>query len=103
MTSIQQKQGQGQGSAQQVGGPGLAGDSAAILAEIRESLNTVKRDMTNGYARMAQQGGAAAAKCPEVACSSTGMLALLLGGQLILIIAYMMYRDSKESQAKKFY
>jgi hypothetical protein len=61
--------------------------------------------MTNGYARLQQQAGGAAqsVSCPELSCSSTTMVALLLGGQLIIIIAFMMYKDNKENQAKKFY
>ena len=30
-------------------------------------------------------------------------VAMLLGGQLVIILGYLMYKDSKESQAKKFY
>ena len=94
----------GTGSAQQVAGPGVPADVQNMMAEIKDSLNHMKRDMNNGYARMQQQGGGGgAAKCPEVACSSTSVLALLLGGHLFVIIAYLMYRDSKETQAKKFY
>jgi len=100
VTNIQQNQGKGQGSVQQVGGPGLPADVAAMIAEMRDNINHVKRDMTNGYARMQQQG---APKCPEVSCSSTTVIAMLLGGQLVIILGYLMYKDSKESQAKKFY
>jgi len=108
VTSIQQNQGKGQGSVQQVSGPGVNTDMQNMIAEIRDSLNHVKRDMTNGYARMQQQAGAAGGKggaisCPDVSCSSTTMVALLLGGQLIIIIAFLMYKDNKENQAKKFY
>ena len=62
--------------------------------------------MTNGYARLQQQAGGSggqAAKCPELSCSSTTMVALMLGAQLIIIVAFLMYKDNKESQAKKFY
>ena len=101
VTTIHSNQGRGQGTVQQVGGPGADSDVTNMVAEIRESLNHVKRDLTNGYARM--QGMNTGAKCPEVSCSSNMMLMLLLGGQLIVLISYMMYRDSKEAQSKKFY
>jgi len=105
VSNIQQNQGRGQGSAQQVAGPGTNADMQNMISEIRDSLNHVKRDMTNGYARLQQQAGGAAqsVSCPELSCSSTTMVALLLGGQLIIIIAFMMYKDNKENQAKKFY
>jgi mannose-binding lectin 1 len=97
VTNIQQNQGRGQGSAQQVSGPGTNADMQNMIAEIRDSLNHVKRDMTTGYARLQQQAGAAgvSASCPEISCSSTTMVALLLGGQLIIIVAFLMYKDNK--------
>jgi len=105
VTNIQQNQGRGQGSVQQVAGPGTNADVTNMMTEIRDSLNHVKRDMNTGYARLQQQagGGGGAIKCPEIACSSTGVIAIMLGAQLILIVAFMMYKDSKETQAKKFY
>lgn len=101
VTTIHTNQGRGQGTVQQVGGPGANSDVTNMVAEIRESLNHVKRDLANGYARM--QGMNTGGKCPEVSCSSNMMLMLLLGGQLVVLISYMMYRDSKEAQSKKFY
>lgn len=101
---MHQTQSKGQGTVQQVGGPGMGSDVSGLFAEIRDSLNTVKRDMNNGYARMQQQaGGGSAAKCPDVSCPSTMVLVALLGGQLVIILGYLMFRDSKDNQAKKFY
>ena len=94
----------GQGSVQQVGGPGAQPDLLPMVSEIRESLNNVRRDLTNSYARQQQGGGAAAAKdCPTPTCVTGLTVALLLGGQLILLLGYLMYRDSREASAKKFY
>jgi len=103
VTSIQGAQGRGQATVQQVGGQGMI-DNGPILSEIRDSLNHVKRDMANQYAG-GRAGGSAQAqvKCPEVACSSNMMLFAALAVQLVLLMAYLMYRDSKEQQAKKFY
>jgi hypothetical protein len=101
---IQAAQQRGQGSVQQVGGPGAQPDLLPMVSEIRESLNSVRRDLTNSYARQAQQGGGAAKDCPAPAACVTGTtVALLLGGQLILLLGYLMYRDSREASAKKFY
>jgi len=101
VSSIQQAQGRGTATVQQVGGGGDM-QMQQVINEIRDSVNRVKMDMQNGYAR---QGGQKAAQttCPEVACVSTMMLVGALACQLVMIMAYLMYRDSKEQQAKKFY
>ena len=104
VTNIQAAQQRGQGSVQQVGGPGAQPDLLPMVSEIRESLNNVRRELTNSYARQQQGGGAAAAKdCPTPTCVTGLTVALLLGGQLILLLGYLMYRDSREASAKKFY
>jgi len=82
---------------EQVGG---AGNMAGVISEIRDSLNHVKRDMANQYAGGRAQ---AAPACPQVSCVSSMMLMGALAVQLVLLMAYLMYRDSKEAQAKKFY
>ena len=107
MSSIQQSQGQGrgQGTAQQVprwGGGGPDPQLQQIVTEIRDGLNRVKIDMQNGYGRQ-PSGQTGTVKCPEVACVHSLTLIAFLAVQLVLIMAYLMYRDSKEQQAKKFY
>ena len=105
VSSIQQSQGQGrgQGTAQQVGGGGGPDPQLQqIVTEIRDGVNRVKMDMQNGYARQ-PSGQTGTVKCPEVACVSSVTLIACLAVQLVLIMAYLMYRDSKEQQAKKFY
>ena len=104
VTNIQQSQARGQGSVQPVGGGG--GDTAyltSVLNEVRDSVNRVKMDMQNGYARPTggQQQGQPA--CPTVSCVSTMVLVGALAVQLVLIMAYLMFKESKEQQAKKFY
>merc|ERR550519_2684942 len=100
VSSIQQAQGRGTGSVQQVGGGGDM-QMQQVINEIRDSVNRVKMDMQNGYARQGQKQGQVT--CPEVACVSTMMLVGALACQMVMIMAYLMYRDSKEQQAKKFY
>jgi len=104
VSSIQQSQGQGrgQGTAQQVGGGGPDPQLQQIVTEIRDGVNRVKMDMQNGYGRQ-PSGQTGTVKCPEVACVSSVTLIACLAVQLVLIMAYLMYRDSKEQQAKKFY
>jgi len=99
------------GSAQPVGGGGGGSgpDYSGTLSELRESLNLVRRDMTTANAKLSAQAQQAPLKCPEVAaggggnCVSTTVFIVLLAIQMVVIIAYLMYRDSKEAQAKKFY
>jgi mannose-binding lectin 1 len=86
----------------QVGGPGTPPDLLPMVSEIREAVNNVRRDLTNSYARQQQQQGGAK-DCPAPSCVSGMTVALLLGGQLILLLGYLMYRDSREASAKKFY
>merc|ERR1719334_2155243 len=100
VSSIQQAQGRGTGTVQQVGGGGDL-QMQQVINEIRDSVNRVKMDMQNGYARQGQKQGQVS--CPEVTCVSTMMLVGALACQLVMIMAYLMYRDSKEQQAKKFY
>lgn len=105
VSSIQGAQARGQGTVQQVGGQGMV-DNGPLLSEIKDMLNHVKRDLANQYTGgRGSQGGSAQAQvsCPEVNCSSTMVLVGALAVQLVLLMAYLMFRDSKEAQAKKFY
>ena len=112
VTNIQQNQGRGQGSVQPVGGGGGGGADMSyinsVIGEIRDSINHVKSDLRNtgGYGGRQQQGGGqpqAQVACPPVSCVNTMVLIGCLAVQLVLILAYLMYKDSKEQQAKKFY
>ena len=107
VTSIQQNQARGQGSVQPVGGSAGGGDMAyisSVVNEIRDGVNRVKMDMQNGYARQGgNQGNQGQAACPQVNCVNTMVLVGALAVQLVLIMAYLMFKDSKEQQAKKFY
>jgi len=99
VTALQSAQGRGTATVQQIGG----GGDSVVLGEIRDSINHVKRDMANQYA--GGKGAQAQAKmsCPEVSCTSTTVLLGALAAQLVILMAYLMYRDNKENKAKKFY
>ena len=111
VSNIQQTQARGQGSVQPVGGSQQAGSGdlgyvQTVMTEIRDSLNKVKMDMaTGGYQGGRGQGQhqQPVVNCPTVNCVNTMVLVGCLAVQLILIMAYLMYKDSKEQQAKKFY
>jgi len=106
VTNIQANQGRGTGSVQPVGGSPGGGDMGYIqqvISEIRDSINKVKMDIQTGpgYGRQGQPQGQV--QCPQVSCVNTMVLVGCLAVQLVLIMAYLMYKDSKEQQAKKFY
>ena len=106
VTNIQQSQARGQGSVQPVGGSAGGGDMAyisSVVNEIRDGVNRVKMDMQNGYARQAGGNQGQVPACPTVNCVNTMVLVACLAVQLVLIMAYLMFKDSKEQQAKKFY
>ena len=112
VTSIQQNQGRGQGSVQPVGGSQGAGSGdlgyiQTVITEIRDSINRVKMDIqTGGGYGGGGRGGQQQqqqVQCPQVNCVNTMVLVGCLAVQLVLIMAYLMYKDSKEQQAKKFY
>jgi len=96
----QQQQRQPTATVQQVQGQGLPQDVQNHIREMRESLTNVKKEVSFTAARIQQ------VKCPEVAstgCVTTTLFVVLMVVQLVVLFAYLMYRDSKEAQAKKFY
>jgi len=102
---IHQKTGQlmSRGSATPVGSGGVA-DYSGTLQELRDNLNHVRREMQSATAKLGQT-----VKCPDTGsvggsgCVSTTVFVILMLVQAALIISYLVYRDSKETQAKKFY
>lgn len=86
-----------QGSVQPVGY-----DLHVTLNEMKEGLNIVKRDlgMANQRLNAVPVGGQG---CPTVSCVSTGIFVTCMVIQVVLLIGYIIYRDNKEAQAKKFY
>jgi len=99
VTALQSAQGRGTATVQQIGG----GGDSVVLGEIRDSINHVKRDMANQYAGGKGAQAQAKVSCPEVSCTSTTVLLGALAAQLVILMAYLMYRDNKENKAKKFY
>lgn len=48
-------------------------------------------------------GAAAQGSCPTVSCVSTTVVVAMGFIQMGVILGYLLYKSSKESQAKKFY
>ncbi|XP_042224956.1 protein ERGIC-53-like isoform X2 [Homarus americanus] len=76
-------------------------DLHVTLNEMKEGLNIVRRDLGAATQRMSAGPGGVA--CPTVSCVSTGLFIAFMVIQVVLLIGYIMYRDNKEAQAKKFY
>ncbi|XP_011154814.1 protein ERGIC-53 isoform X2 [Harpegnathos saltator] len=69
-------------------------DYQSLISELRDGLNTLKRDF-----RQTNTGG----DCPTTNCLSTTMFFMFIAIQMIILLAYSLYRDSKEAQMKKLY
>ncbi|KAE8752669.1 ergic-53 [Frankliniella occidentalis] len=78
-------------------------DMTSLVNEMRDGLNTVKRDVAAASAKLGNMpgGGSAGGSCPT--CLTTTMFLVFGVVQLTLLFGYFMYRDSKEAQAKKFF
>jgi mannose-binding lectin 1 len=94
--AIIQAQKQGAGTA---GGSGY--EMHTIVSEMRDGMNQVKQ----GLHAMGNKVHAApqVAPCPSNTCAGLTPILIALAVQLIIILGYNMYRDNKESRAKKFY
>ncbi|KAF7394098.1 hypothetical protein HZH68_010917 [Vespula germanica] len=70
-------------------------DYQAIISEMRDRLNVLMRDIAQTNTKLAD--------CPTTNCLTTMMFLLFVAIQMIILLAYSLYRDNKEAQAKKFY
>lgn len=108
VSDIHAKTGQmmNRGSAQQIGGSAGGGyDNTVAVKEMKDSITNMHRDMSSATTRLLS--GQKQVQCPDVSnmtgCVSPTLLIALVVVQLVIILAFLMYRDSKETQAKKFY
>ncbi|XP_012343117.1 LOW QUALITY PROTEIN: protein ERGIC-53 [Apis florea] len=74
-------------------------DYHSLISEMRDGLNTLKRDITQLNTKI-NSGGT---DCPTTNCLTTTMFLLFVAIQMIILLAYSTYRDNKEAQAKKLY
>ncbi|ESO85090.1 hypothetical protein LOTGIDRAFT_168115 [Lottia gigantea] len=91
-------------------GGGASGGQAAMgnqmaFHELKDNLQGVRKDVTNLLNR--PQGGSLSGcpppMCPNINCLSPMIFFIAIGAQLIFMLGYMVYRQNKEAQAKKFY
>jgi len=75
-------------------------DMVSLVHELRDGLNTVKRDAATTAQKLSSPP---AANCPTSSCVSLPIFIFVAVAQLLCFIGYSMYRDNKEAQAKKFY
>lgn len=67
-------------------------DMTSLVNEMRDGLNTVKRDVAAASAKLgnAPPGGSAGGTCPN--CLTTTMFFMFGAVQLVLLFGYFMYR-----------
>ena len=74
-------------------------DSQSLISEMRDGLNALKRDIGQMGAKL----NTGTVDCPTTNCLTTTMFLMFVGVQMIILLAYSVYRDNKEAQAKKLY
>jgi len=73
-------------------------DSQSLLSEMRDGLNNVKQQYSTMYQKLSERP-----TCPSTGGVSTTLFLVTIILHLVIILGYNIYRDNKESQAKKFY
>jgi len=108
VSDIHAKTGQilNRGSAQQIGGSVGGGyDNTVAVKEMKDSISNMHREMSSATTRLLS--GQKQVQCPDVSkvtgCVSPVLFISLIVVQLVIIMGFLMYRDNKETQAKKFY
>ncbi|XP_052217244.1 protein ERGIC-53-like isoform X2 [Dreissena polymorpha] len=98
---IQNSMGQGGQQVQHGGGAGggVNPQMALVMHELQENLRLVKTDVAHMLNRPQGAGG-----CPlPPPCLSSSVFFVAIAIQLAILIGYMVYRQNKENQAKKFF
>jgi len=68
-------------------------DMASLISEMRDGLNTVKRDVAAASQRLSGGGAAAPGGCPPpTACLSTTIFLVFAALQLAVILGYSLWR-----------
>jgi mannose-binding lectin 1 len=68
-------------------------DMASVISEMRDGLNTVKRDVAAASQRLSSGGGGGVGGCPpQTACLSTTIFLLFAALQLAVILGYSLWR-----------
>lgn len=77
----------------------MGDDYHSLVSEMREGHNTLKREVRQVNTKISS----GSTDCPTANCLTTTMFLLFVAVQMIILLAYSMYRDNKEAQAKKLY
>jgi len=73
-------------------------ENQQVLNEVRDGLNQIKMQVSQAGGPQAQVGG-----CPKQNCLSMTPFLVVVVVQLMILLGYNIYRDTKDAQAKKFY
>lgn len=63
-------------------------DSQSLISEMRDGLNALKRDIGQMGAKL----NSGTVDCPTTNCLTTTMFLMFVGVQMIILLAYSMYR-----------
>ncbi|XP_044738350.1 protein ERGIC-53 isoform X2 [Chrysoperla carnea] len=80
-------------------------DMQSVVNEMRDGLNHVKQSINSVAQVLNRPGGAQAqvAPCPTQSCVSVTTFLVIAVVQLVVTLGYQIYKDSKNTQSKKFY
>ncbi|XP_055620382.1 protein ERGIC-53 [Toxorhynchites rutilus septentrionalis] len=78
-------------------------DVQSLIHEMRDSMNQVKQGVAGVTQRLQQPNAQANVQCPTQNCVSMTAFLVTIVVHLLVIVGYNMYKDSRDSQAKKFY
>ncbi|PNF41175.1 hypothetical protein B7P43_G01436 [Cryptotermes secundus] len=78
-------------------------DMASLVSEMRDGLNTVKRDVAAASQRLGGGNGSPGGCPPRTTCLSTTYFLVFGALQVAIIVGYSLWKDNREAQAKKFY
>ncbi|KAK9711045.1 Legume-like lectin family [Popillia japonica] len=73
-------------------------DTQSLISELRDGMNSLKQNYGHVVQKLTEKQ-----TCPTTNYVSVSMVLGIAALQLVILLGYSMYRDSKENQAKKFY
>lgn len=87
---------------QKVGGSTGGGyDMQSLISEMRDGLNQVKQGVQGVQARVNQPQPLNG--CPTIKCVGLTPFLITIAVQLVITLGYLIYKDAKGNQSKKFY
>lgn len=89
------------GNQKQGGSIGGGYDMHSLVAEMRDGLNQVKQNVQGVHSRVNQP--MPLNSCPNTKCLGLTPFLIAIAVQLLIILGYNIYKDTKGNQSKKFY